>query len=99
MSREIKRQSTLKPVLIDINAVAEVTGLSVSSVQALVRKDDFPKPRAASPRRSCWLLREIEEWAESRPVADFLPPPNTSASGKLGGADSLKTSGSNGFIV
>jgi len=39
-----------------------------------IRADEFPKPRKASARRSCWLLREIEEWAESRPVSDLLPP-------------------------
>ena len=82
MSKSQKRQSTLKPVMINIDAVAEVTGLSVSGVQSLIRADDFPKPRRASPRRACWLLREIEEWAESRPIAEFLPPPNTFEGGR-----------------
>jgi prophage regulatory protein len=79
-----KRQSVLKPIMIDLEAVAEITGLSESTVQSLIRANDFPKPRKASARRSCWLLREIEEWAESRPVSDFLPPPNTAAGGRNG---------------
>lgn len=49
-----------------------------------IRADEFPKPRKASARRTCWLLREIEEWAESRPVSDLLPPPNTATGGRNG---------------
>lgn len=70
--------------MIDLEAVSEVTGLSVSTVQALIRRNDFPKPRKASARRSCWLLREIEEWAESLPLSEFLPPPNTATGGHNG---------------
>lgn len=50
--------------MIDLEAVSEVTGLFESTIQSLIRADEFPKPRKASARRSCWLLREIEEWAE-----------------------------------
>ena len=79
-----KRQSVLKPIMIDLEAVSEVTGLSESTIQSLIRVDEFPKPRKASARRSCWLLREIEEWAESRPVSDLLPPSNTESGGRNG---------------
>ena len=84
ISHTQKRQSILKPILIDLEAVSEVTGLSGSTIQSLIRGDEFPKPRKASARRSCWLLREIEEWAESRPVSDALPPPNTAVGGRNG---------------
>ncbi|WNB74116.1 helix-turn-helix transcriptional regulator [Methylomonas koyamae] len=70
--------------MIDLEAVSEVTGLSESTIQSLIRADEFPKPRKASARRTCWLLREIEEWAESRPVSDLLPPPNTATGGRNG---------------
>ena len=43
--------------------------------KTLVKNGEFPQPRKTSDRRVAWLLREIEEWAESRPIAD-LPPPN-----------------------
>ena len=76
--------------MIDLEAVAEVTGLSVSTIQALIRSNDFPKPRKASARRSCWLLREIEAWAESLPVSDCLPPQNTAAGGRNGKPNSQK---------
>ncbi|WP_223146903.1 helix-turn-helix transcriptional regulator [Methylomonas fluvii] len=84
MSNAHKRQSVLRPIMIDLEAVSEVTGLSESTIQSLIRADEFPKPRKASARRTCWLLREIEEWAESRPVSDLLPPPNTATGGRNG---------------
>ena len=84
MSNTHKRQSVLRPIMIDLEAVSEVTGLSESTIQSLIRADEFPKPRRASARRTCWLLREIEEWAESRPVSDLLPPSNTATGGRNG---------------
>jgi predicted DNA-binding transcriptional regulator AlpA len=60
----------------DLPTVAHVVSLSTGNVQALVRAGDFPKPRALSARRVGWLAREIDEWAESRPVAKMLPPVN-----------------------
>ena len=68
----------MKPLYIDLTAVSASVSLSESSVQKLVREERFPKPRILSGRRVAWLLREIEEWAESRPVSDLPPPPNTS---------------------
>lgn len=79
-----KVKTVIEPVLIDIQTVTEVTGLSKSTVQKMIRENDFPKPRKASPQRTGWLLREIKEWAENRPIADFLPPSNTSKGGKNG---------------
>jgi len=52
---------------------------SIGTVQQLVRRDKFPKPRALSPRRVGWLVREIEERSEARPISDLLPPENTGA--------------------
>ncbi len=72
----------LKPIFIGINHVVEILNLSESTVQALVRIDEFPKPRKASTRSARWLLKEIEEWAESRPLSDLLPPENTAIGGK-----------------
>ncbi|WP_422085424.1 helix-turn-helix transcriptional regulator [Variovorax sp.] len=42
-----------------------------------MREGAFPKPRVLSGRRVGWLLREVEEWAESRPVSALLPPKNS----------------------
>jgi prophage regulatory protein len=68
----------MKQIYLDLSAVAEVLSLSETTVQKLVREDEqFPKPRMLSDRRVGWLAREIESWAESRPVSTLLPPANT----------------------
>ncbi len=69
----------LRPIYIDLKTVAEVLALSASTVQALVRAGDLPKPRKVSGGRVAWLVREVEAWAESRPESDIAPPPNTGA--------------------
>jgi len=69
----------LKPVFVDKQEAARILSLSESTFEELVRKNEFPKARLLSSRRVGWLVREVEEWAESRPVADLLPPPNTSS--------------------
>lgn len=56
-----------------------VTKLSVSTIEEEIRNDRFPKARQLSGRRVGWLVREIREWLEARPVSDQLPPANTGA--------------------
>ena len=68
---------TARPIYHGKPAVAECVALSETTIEKLVRQDEFPKPRVLSGRRVAWLLREVEEWAESRPVSDLLPPRNT----------------------
>lgn len=67
------------PIFMDLPTVALVVALSESTVQELVRQGQFPQPRQMSGRRVGWLVREVQEWAESRPVSNLPPPPNTSA--------------------
>ncbi|CAL94666.1 helix-turn-helix transcriptional regulator [Azoarcus olearius] len=69
----------LKRIFLDLPAVAEVVALSESTVQELVRLGQFPLPRQTSGRRVGWLVREVEEWAESRPASTLPPPANTGA--------------------
>lgn len=66
-----------EPLFIPRDGLAIITALSDNTIDALIRAGDFPKPRQISGRRVAWLLREIREWAESRPVSDLTPPPNT----------------------
>ncbi|UCV09137.1 helix-turn-helix transcriptional regulator [Dechloromonas denitrificans] len=70
-----------RKIILDLHAVATVLSLSVSTVQSLVRDraSGFPESRQLSARRVGWLYREIEEWAENRPISTLLPPPNTGA--------------------
>jgi prophage regulatory protein len=68
-----------RPLYLDKPTVAQFVALSETTVERLVRENGFPKPRVLSGRRVAWLTREVEAWAESRPVSDLLPPPNTGA--------------------
>ncbi|WP_374258995.1 helix-turn-helix transcriptional regulator [Aquabacterium sp.] len=68
---------SIQPVFLSRDDVAKVTTLSERVVQDLVRQGKFPQPRRLSGMRVGWLLREVVEWAESRPVSDLPPPPNT----------------------
>jgi len=72
---------SVKPIYVDLDTAAALLALSVSTVQNLGRDPDseFPKARQLSGRRVGYLLREIEEWGETRPIANMLPPPNTGA--------------------
>lgn len=69
----------IAPIFLDLPAVVQAVALSESTVQELVRQGQFPAPRQLSGRRVGWLVRELEAWAESRPVSNLLPPPNTGA--------------------
>jgi prophage regulatory protein len=70
---------TIKPAYLDMPGACIFVALSESTLQKMVREDDFPKPRQLSGRRVGWLVRELEAWAESRPVSDLPPPANTGA--------------------
>ena len=69
----------IKPAYLDLAGTASYLSLPESTVQKIIREDAFPKPRLLSGRRVGWLVRELQDWAESRPVADCLPPANTGA--------------------
>ena len=56
-----------------------VTKLGMTTIRQEIREDRFPKPRQLAPNRKGWLAREINEWAETRPVASIAPPRNTGA--------------------
>ncbi|MCC6071427.1 helix-turn-helix transcriptional regulator [Massilia sp. GCM10020059] len=67
----------MKPLYLDLPSVAAAVSLSEPTVQRLVRDGLFPQPRELSGRRVAWLVKELEEWADSRPVSSQLPPSNT----------------------
>ncbi|MBF0614212.1 MAG: AlpA family transcriptional regulator [Magnetococcales bacterium] len=51
-------------------AIKERTGLPVSTIYDLMRKQLFPKQRHLGPRTVAWLESEIESWMNSRPACD-----------------------------
>ncbi|MCA8048062.1 helix-turn-helix transcriptional regulator [Burkholderia arboris] len=82
----------MKPLYLDLPAVATVLSLSEATVQKLVRESKFPKPRLLSDRRVAWLTREVEAWAEACPESDLAPPPNTGHGNRRRRATSSDTS-------
>lgn len=70
---------TVRPACLDRAGAAAYLSLSESTVEKLTREGGFPRPRLLSGRRTGWLVRELDEWLEQRPVSDLLPPPNTGA--------------------
>ena len=74
---------TIQPIAIDQETAASFVALSVSTLESLVRRGEFPKPRQVSPRRVAYLVSELTEWMHSRPVSD-LPPPDNSGYGRAG---------------
>lgn len=95
MTMKEKRAMTVqvKPIFLALEQVAAALSLSESTVQRLVREESFPKPRLLSGRRTAWLVREVEEWAEARPVSDQPPPPNCDRSRASSTVDTARSRG------
>ena len=49
-----------------IKEVSKLIGLSVSTINRLVKKGDFPSKVKISPRRMVFMKKEIQEWINSR---------------------------------
>jgi prophage regulatory protein len=71
-------RNIMKPIYVDLPSVASLVTLATATIQRMVREGVFPKPRQLSANRVAWLLREVEEWAEERPISEIPPPANTS---------------------
>lgn len=69
-------KSNIKPAYLDRDSVANFVSVSVDTIERLVQRGAFPKPRQLTDKRVGWLTREVEEWAESRPVSSNLPVAN-----------------------
>jgi len=67
----------MRPLCLDLEDAAHAVALSPSVLKRLVREKRFPAPRQLSERRVGWLVRELEEWMNARPVSNMLPPPGS----------------------
>lgn len=47
--------------MVSIKEVKRRTGVSVSTINRMVKKGRFPKPMRPSPRRIAWLARDLDE--------------------------------------
>ena len=51
-----------------IQEVSEFLGISISTINRLVKEGDFPRKVKLSPRRMVFMKREIDEWIESKRI-------------------------------
>jgi prophage regulatory protein len=75
----IRNIGAISPVFLTREMLPGHVGLSISTIEEEIRHERFPRPRQLSARRVAWLARELEEWAEGRPISDLACPPNTAA--------------------
>ena len=70
---------TIQPIALERDDAAQFVGLSISTLEKLERQGAFPKARLLSTRRVGFIVRELIEWVEARPISTLLPPKNTGA--------------------
>lgn len=68
---------TLAPVLLARPNAAAYLSISESMLDQLVARGEAPKPRRISAGRTAWLVDDLREWAQARPISDLLPPSNS----------------------
>lgn len=72
------------PLLVGRDQAAAALGISDSLLEKLVRVGELPPPRKISEGRVGWLWKDLQTFAESRPVSDLMPvrsaPPNAQPS-------------------
>ena len=49
-----------------IKEVSELLGISVSTINRLIKNRDFPPKIKISPRRMVFMRKQIEEWINKR---------------------------------
>lgn len=63
------------PLMVERKHAAAALGISESTLESLVAAGDLPPPRKISKARVGWLWRELQAFAESRPISDHQPGP------------------------
>tara|TARA_B100000212_G_scaffold48977_1_gene31519 strand:- start:621 stop:806 length:186 start_codon:yes stop_codon:yes gene_type:complete len=51
---------------LNIKEVSELLGISVSTINRLIKRGEFPKKVKISPRRIVFLKYQIEEWINKK---------------------------------
>ena len=49
-----------------IKEVSKILGISVSTINRLIKKGDFPPKIQISPRRMVFMKKQIQEWIKSK---------------------------------
>ena len=58
--------ATVRDVLIRIDNVCAITGLSVPTIYRLMSQRKFPRPVKITTTARAWKLSEVTAWVESR---------------------------------
>jgi len=58
--------ASVRDVLIRIDNVCAITGLSVPTIYRLMTQDKFPRPVKITNTARAWKLSEIAAWVDSR---------------------------------
>ena len=58
--------NTQKSPFFTMQEVSEFLGISISTINRLIKKGDFPPKFKISKRRIVFMKKEIEEWINSR---------------------------------
>ena len=53
---------------LSIKEVSELLGISVSTINRLIKRGDFPQKIKISPKRIIFMKREIDEWIKSKKI-------------------------------
>ena len=51
---------------LNIKEVSKLLGVSVSTINRLIKKGDFPNKKQLSPRRFAFMKVEIDEWIKQK---------------------------------
>ena len=51
---------------LSIKEVSELLGISVSTINRLIKRGEFPPKIKISPRRIVFMKREVDEWVKSK---------------------------------
>lgn len=71
-NQEVARTHTQKPLaLLPLEVVLTRTGLSESTIRKGIVQGWFPAGRKIGPRCVRWLESDLEQWAQTLPVAEL----------------------------
>jgi prophage regulatory protein len=65
----LEQGSPEEVIFLRLPEVKTVTGLSKSSLYALIRAHSFPAPVRLGPRTVAWVKAEVKQWADERVLA------------------------------
>ena len=60
-------------VLLSKAQVLRKVPVTAPTLWAWVRAGKFPRPRAISPNKTCWIKAEVDAWIRARPLRNYKP--------------------------